>query len=55
VPQQERGLLLHGRLVAHVSLALALAAYEQWLRQPESALAALLALSMTTLVEHLVG
>jgi TetR/AcrR family transcriptional regulator, regulator of mycofactocin system len=46
---------LRPQLVAHVSLALALTAYEQWLRQPGSGLPALLAATMSTLVEHLDG
>lgn len=46
---------LRPQVVAHVSLALALAAYEQWLRQPGSGLSALLGSSMSALVDHLDG
>jgi len=41
------------QLVAHLSLAMALTAYQQWLQRPTETLAQLLDASMAALVEHL--
>ena len=41
------------RMVGHVSLALALSAYEQWLDAPDASLPELLDSAMALLVEHL--
>jgi TetR/AcrR family transcriptional regulator, regulator of mycofactocin system len=41
------------RTVGHVSLALALSAYEQWLESPDASLRSLLEAAMASLAEHL--
>ena len=41
------------RTVGHVSLALALTAYEQWLESPDASLQTLLEAAMASLAEHL--
>jgi len=41
------------RMVGHVSLALALSAYEQWLEAPDASLQKLLRAAMASLAEHL--
>jgi hypothetical protein len=44
---------LRPRTVAHVSLALALSAYDQWLKLPDASSGALLDQAMAALVAHL--